>query len=145
MTTAMDDGVPTEFRSGSRTKRAFALTFAVAAVLGAVGFVAVRSGRFHLEASSAPAVAAVPAYVAPPPEPVPPPPPATEVAAPTPQDSAPPRLSDQQRQQLQTVDKAREQKAKTKATNAAPRPATRGKSTGFTTGGSKFDPLNASF
>jgi hypothetical protein len=144
MTSAMEDGLPIDFRSRSRAKRAFAVTFALAGVLGVVGFVAVRTGRIHLEApAAAPAVAAAPTYVAPPPEPLPPPA-ATEVT-PAPQDSAPARLSEQQRQQLQTADKAREQKAKVQKSYAAPRPATRSKSTGFTTGGSKFDPLNASF
>jgi hypothetical protein len=144
MTTGMDDGLSSDFRSRSRAKRAFAVTFVLAAALGAVGFVAVRTGRIHLRApAAAPAVAVVPTYVAPPPEPVPPPT-AVEVVA-APQDSAPPRLSEQQRQQLQTADKAREQKAKVQKSYAAPRPATRSKSTGFTTGGSKFDPLNASF
>lgn len=145
MTTATDDGLPSEFRLGSRAKRAFAATFAVAAVLGAAGFVAVRTGRLHLPATSAPAAAAVPVYVAPPPEPVPPPAAAPEVAAPAPQDSAPARLTEQQRQQLQTVDKARELKSKVQKSTATPRPPTRTKTTGFTTGGSKFDPLNASF
>jgi len=146
MTTATDDGLPSEFRSGSRAKRAFAVTFGFAAVLGALGFVAVRTGRLHLPAMSAPAAAAVPVYVAPPPEPVPPPAAAApEVAAPAPQDSAPARLTEQQRQQLQTVDKARELKSKVQKSTATPRPPARTKTTGFTTGGSKFDPLNASF
>jgi hypothetical protein len=122
----------------------FAFGVAVAAALGAAGFVAVRSGRLRLDAPSPPTVAVVPAYVAPPPEPLPPPA-QTEVAPVAPQDSAPPRLSEQQRQQLQTADKARELKSKVLKPNGAPRPATRSKSTGFTTSGNKFDPLNASF
>jgi hypothetical protein len=144
MTTAVDDGIPVEFRSGSRAKRVVGFGVVIAAAFGAAGFVAVRSGRLHFEAPSTPTVAAVPVYVAPPPEPVPPPPVATQEVTAAPQDSAPPRLSELQKQQLQTADKARE-KSKVQKATSAPRPATRSKSTGFTTGGNKFDPLNASF
>jgi hypothetical protein len=73
-----------------------------------------------------------------------PPPP----VAPTPPVDTAPKISDEQKAKLLALDKEREEKAKAhkkeRAGAAAKHgPAKRYKSQGFTTGGNKFDPLNA--
>jgi hypothetical protein len=146
MTSAVDDGIPIEFHTGSRKKRVAVAAIAIASILGAGAFVAFRTS--HAQAEAVPPVAAA-VYVPPPPE-APAPPPVVATAAPAPaapqQDSAAQRLSEEQRQHLQTADKARAAKTKVQKSSAAPQhQASKPKVSGFTTGGSKFDPLNASF
>jgi len=135
---------------------------AVAAVLGAAGFFAVRSGAVHLPGLGSTTVAA--AAAAPPPAlPPAPPPPAPEpapstatpttpgdlYALPTPSASADPgsRFTADQKAKLLAADKAREDKAKArhKARWHGHPKSSRYKAQGFTTGGSKYDPLNAGF
>jgi hypothetical protein len=125
-------------------------------VIGAVvGLLAVFGGilvlnRAHLGSDTPAAAAATPAtaaaVVAPPPvpaaAPAPPPDPAPTTTAPV--------LSDDQKAKLAAADKAMEQKTKSKKKNRASyggggHGSPKIKSQGFTTGGNKFDPLNASF
>jgi hypothetical protein len=132
---------------------------AVAGVLGFAAFEAQRSGVVSVDRvmaminpASAPAVAAAP--VAPP---APPPPAAAPAPSPDPAAAAAPsstesglanRFTPDVREKLAASDKQREAKAKMHAkAHAAYVPvhtsASHGKAQGFTTGGNKFDPLNA--
>jgi hypothetical protein len=128
-------------------------------VIGAVvGILAVLGGilvmnRAHVGGGDPPVAAAAavpaPAEVPPPPvtaaTPAPPLPITTATAAPP--DTSAIKLNDDQKAKLAAADKALDQKSKARKKN---RPAVVGhsnakyKSQGFTTGGSKFDPLNAS-
>ena len=129
-------------------------------VIGAVvGILAVFGGilvmnRAHVGGSDAPAAAAAaalavaPSAAAPPVTEASPSPLPTTTAAPPPPDPTVNKLSDEQRAKVAAADKALEQKAKARKKN---RPAAsvghssaKYKTQGFTTGGSKGDPLNAS-
>ncbi len=120
---------------------------AVVAVFGGV-LVANRAhvGSSDSSSTAAAAMAPTPAPQAPAaaPDPAPAPPP----AATTPPADTAPKLSDEQKAKLAAADKALEQKSKARKKNraaaggSAPHSA-KYKSMGFTTGGNKFDPLNA--
>ncbi len=134
----------------------------VAGVLGVAAFEAQRSGALSLGRLS---VAAASQPVAPPaaPPPVVSPPLAPAPAAPvlaaaavsptgTPGSGNPltdmsTRFSPEQKEKLAAADKVRDAKAKTHvkahAGGSAPTTGSKSKSQGFTTGGSKYDPLNA--
>ena len=111
----------------------------VALAIGGVILAVSRAGG-----GAAPAVAAA----APPPPVVPvadSPAPAASSA-----DSVIPRFSDEQKQKLLAADKAREDQAAAKHSKFHPGSVHRsshssGKAQGFTTGGNKYDPMNASF
>jgi hypothetical protein len=136
----LDDDMPFK-RKGSRKG------VVIGALIGAVaiaGVVFAAAGSFQVGATTASAaIAAPPAAAAPPPAPVVPVPAATTTAAPLPDHG----LTDEQKAKLAAADQAREDKAKSKkkarGAGNAWHGAGKGKSQGFTTGGSKFDPLNA--
>lgn len=122
-----------------------------------VGILAVFGGilaanRAHLGSADASAAAAVvapatpPVTAAAPPAPSPAPPPAVTTPPPADTTAAAPKLSDEQKAKLAAADKALELKAKAKKKNrptSGSRSSHKYKSQGFTTGGNKFDPLNA--
>ncbi len=114
------------------------------AALGGILFAASRSaGSIDTSTATAAIAAPPPVTAAPTPPPAPPTPAATTTAAPLPDHG----LSDDQKAKLAAADKAREEKSKTrrKARGAGnPSHSAKYKSQGFTTGGSKYDPLNAS-
>jgi hypothetical protein len=131
-------------------------------VVAALGIVAVFGGilvanRAHLGSSDgSAAAAAVAAPATPVAAPAPPPvvPTAAPVPSPTPTPAAAPvdanasKLSDAQKAKLAAADRALEAKAKahkkSRATGGGYHASRKSKSQGFTTGGNKFDPLNAS-
>jgi hypothetical protein len=143
------------FQKKSRKGLAVGVCLGILAVFGGI-LVANRShfaGSFGSSNDSAAAAVAAPAT----------PPPATPAAAPAPAPSpvaaaapAPAattqpadKLSEEQKAKLAAADKALEAKGKARkknraAASGAPHSAAKYKSQGFTTGGSKFDPLNAS-
>jgi hypothetical protein len=139
------------FKKKPRKGLAIGVTVGILAVLGGI-LVANRShlgsGSDTAAAAAAPATTTAPApppVTAAAPDPAPPP----AVTAPVPDPNAN-KLSDDQKAKLTAADKALEAKAKAhkKGRNAAagggyPH-STKYKSQGFTTGGNKFDPLNAS-
>jgi hypothetical protein len=153
------------FRKKSRKGLVFGTLFV--ALAGFAGFVALNRGHvgsynvYNLVSAAAPAPApapppaALPPVVTPdPPPPAPAPVPAATTAATPPSSVADPsasKLSDDQRAKLAAADKALD--AKTKAhkkghagySGGSSHGSSKGKSQGFTTGGNKFDPLNASF
>jgi hypothetical protein len=134
-----------EMRFKRKSRKGAVLGALVGAVaLGGVIFAAVHSGG-HIDPSAATASLAAPPPVTA--QPAPPPPP---VATPAPTTTAAPLpdhgLTDDQKAKLAAVDKARDDKAKSrkKARGAGnPSHSAKYKSQGFTTGGSKYDPLNA--
>jgi hypothetical protein len=146
----LDDSDVAAMRPKSRGGRLFGVLVAGLAIGGAV-FVVHREGglsalRNALHPSSV-AAAAAPAS--------PPPPPVVAAAndpvvtPPTPSaDPTAPRFSDEQKQKLLAADKAREDATKAKrelrAAGAIRHVSRSYKSQGFTTKGSKFDPLNNS-
>ena len=125
-----------------------------------VGILAVFGGilvmnRAHVGSSDAPAAAAAAALPVAPAEPPPvaAAPPAivtlpTATAAPPPADTSAIKLNDDQKAKLAAADKAMDQKSKARKKNrpaaAVSHSSAKYKSQGFTTGGSKGDPLNAS-
>ena len=115
-----------------------------AIALGGVIFAAVHSaGSVDTSTATAAIAAPPPVTAAPPPPPVAPTPAATTTAAPLPDHG----LTDDQKAKLAAADKARDDKAKSrKKARGAGNPSHGSgkiKSQGFTTGGSKYDPLNA--
>jgi len=140
------------FQKKSRKGLVIGAVLGILAIFGGV----LAANRAHLGiASSDTAAAAAVAPPAPPPATAAAPPPAPSPAAapaPSPATTTPPvdtvsKLSDEQKSRLSAADKALEAKSKAhKKTRAVSAPASnrKYKSQGFTTGGNKFDPLNAS-
>jgi len=137
------------FASGAPEEKAFEVLDAVSLFFGGVLF----ANRAHLGSfGSTTSAAAAAAPVAPPPVTAAPPPPAptpapSPAATTPPADTAAAKLSDEQKARLSAADKALEAKNKAhKKSRGAAVPASnrKYKSQGFTTGGNKFDPLNAS-
>ena len=133
------------FRSGSR-KRLVVGMLGTALVLGAGAFFVVTKTSASARADATPTYAAAVA-AQPPPEPVTPPP--APVVAPAPQaTNAGPspvmdptqRLNDDQKRKVLEADKSVKSRAKSRGGASRPKE----KSSGFTTGGNKFDPLNSS-
>jgi hypothetical protein len=136
-----DDGLDAPFARKSGKGRVVGL-LAVTAVLGTAGFLAMRTAPPSV-APQAPAP--LPALAPPPSTASPPAASASDpYAPPTPTTSADPasRLTAEQKAKLLAADKAREEKAKARHKSRW-HPSPRYKSQGFTTGGSKYDPLNA--
>jgi hypothetical protein len=154
-----------EFPRKSRTGRFVAAVVGLAAIAGGVGFAAQRAHFGMGSSSDLSSVAAAAAVAAPPPvaEPVaaPPPPapaplPAVASPSPSPAGAAPAgaspmnpqftsRLNEDTTKKLLANDKARDSKAKAHHSGGGGAASTpRSKSTNFTTGGNKFDPLNSS-
>jgi hypothetical protein len=142
------------FRKKSRKGLVVAVMLGVVGVFGGVLFL----NRSHLVAdSSTAAAAAIPpaaqAAAAPPATttdgpaaPLP-----TTTAVPSPPDTPASKLTEDQKAKLAAADKALDQKSKALkktravATGSAPHHGAKYKSQGFTTGGNKYDPMNASF
>ena len=136
-----DDLDATPFRKKSRKGVFIGAAVGVIALVG-VAFAATQSGR--IDASKATAtIAAPPPVTAAPPPPPPPAPVPTTTAAPVPDT----RFTDDQKAKLTAADKARDDKAKSRkkarGTGNPWHPSAKVKSQGFTTGGNKYDPLNA--
>jgi len=141
------------FKKKSRKPLVIGATVGLLAIFGGILFL----NRAHVVTDDAPVAAA--AATAPIAAAAPPPVDTTPVAplpltppAPAPTDSTLNKLSDDQKAKLAAADKALEQKSKarkkTRAESAAASVHTSSrkyKSQGFTTGGAKGDPLNASF
>jgi len=131
----LDLGGPSPFKP--RSRRALYGVAVGALAFGLVVFAATRGG--DAASAAAPAIAAaapaVAAVAAP------------QVAAPPPADPPPPeaRFSDDQKAKLLAADKARDDKSKArkKARGAGTHASPRYKTQGFTSGGNKYDPLNA--
>ncbi len=157
MDLSIDDLDDVPFRRSSGKKWAFAMLGA-AAVAGVIGFVSTqhaRTGGDDIATVAAAAAMAAPVTYAPAPLPV--------MAAPAPQAIAPAaktstaapaeaspmnpqftdRFNETQKQKLLAADKAREDKAKARQAASTYHAAPKYKSTGFTTGGNKYDPLNS--
>jgi hypothetical protein len=126
---------------------------AVAAIAGvALSRPAIRDAAFGNSSDSTAAIAAPARAPAPLPEPAPapPPPPSPQMAAiDSPANDSPltPRFTDQTRQKLLDADKQRDEKNKTRSRSVAGTSghgSSHAKSSGFTTDGNKFDPLNSS-
>ena len=139
------------FKKKSRKGVVIAATLGIVAVFGGILF----ANRVHFGGSSgdttvaaaAPAPPPPPATTAAPPPAPPPPPVAATQPAPSATDTAS-TLSDQQKARLAAADKALDAKIKSKKkTRVSGGGGYHGsgkvKSQGFTTGGNKFDPLNA--
>jgi hypothetical protein len=152
----IDDLDDMPFRRRSGKKWAFA-ALSAAAVAGVIGFVSThsRTGGDDITTVAAAAAMAAPATYAPTPLPVmPAPAPQAAVAAAKASTGAPAeaspmnpqftdRFNETQKQKLLAADKAREDKAKGRQAGSAYHAAPKYKSTGFTTGGNKYDPLNS--
>jgi hypothetical protein len=138
-----DDLDEAPFRKKSRKGVVFGAMVGVAA-LGGVIFAAVHgAGPVDTSRATAAIAAPPPAAAAPAPPPAVPAPATTTTAAPLPDHG----LSDDQKAKLAAADKARDDKAKSRkkargSGNPSHGPG-KSKSQGFTTGGSKYDPLNA--
>ena len=136
-----DDMDAAPFRKKSRKGAVLGVAVAALAFAGIV-FAATRSGGVNASAATA-TIAAPPPVTAAPPPPPPPTPQPTTTAAPVPEQ----RFTDEQKAKLAAADKARDEKAKSrkKARGAGNpwHPSPKYKSQGFTTGGNKYDPLNA--
>ena len=160
MSMDLEDGdLEAPFRRSSR-KGWIVGVIGVAAIAGGVGFVATRAragGSSDVTtAAAAPVVAPPPPPAVDPPAPPPPAPvTATNAKAPSagPAEASPmnphftDRFNEDQKLKLLAADKEHEQKAKARHTGgggAASRSAPKSKSTTFTTGGNKYDPLNSS-
>jgi hypothetical protein len=139
------------FRKKSRKGLVIGTVVGILAVFGGV----LGMNRAHIGSDTTPVVAAAAAAPVAPAEPPPvaaaspaPPMPLTPVAA-APTDSPLNKLNDDQKVKLAAADKALEQKSKSrKKSRAAAGPTSshsspKYKTQGFTTGGNKFDPLNA--
>ena len=162
MSLDLEDGeFDAPFRQKSRKGWVVAV-LGIAAVAGGVGFAATRARAGSNDIASA-AAAAAKVVPTPNPEPVaapapPPPSPAMAANPAAPAANAGPaaaspmsphftdRFNEDQKLKLLAADKEHEQKAKARHTGggAASHSATKTKSTTFTTGGNKFDPLNSS-
>jgi len=148
MDLSLDDVDESAFKKKSRKGVVIGAMLGILAVFGGI----LVANRAHLGTDSSAAAAppvADPTPAPPPPatvaDPTPPPPP---VATTPPADTNASKLSDEQKAKLAAADKALEQKAKArKKSRAAAGGGSHGsakyKSQGFTSGGSKFDPLNA--
>jgi hypothetical protein len=137
-----DDLDDAPFKKKSRKGRVVAAVIGVMALVGVVSVVA-RGARFG-SSSSTEVAAATPAVAPAPPPPVAPTPDVAPTAAPLPDHG----LSDDQKAKLAAADKARDDRTKgrKKARGMAAgayHSSGKIKSQGFTTGGNKFDPLNA--
>jgi hypothetical protein len=154
MDLSLDDNA---FKKKSHKGVAIGVAVGVLAILGGV----LAANRAHINllgGSSTTAVAAAPA-----PAPAPPPPATADTPAPAPapapspvastapSDSSASKLNDEQKAKIAAADKALELKSKNRKKGRAAAggvathgPAKRSGSQGFTTGGNKFDPLNAS-
>lgn len=137
-----DDLDAAPFRKKSRKGVVIGALVGVAAI-GCVIFAASRGGAQAEAGTATAAIAAPPPVTAspapPPPAPTPDP---TTTAAPLPDHG----LSDEQKARLAAADKAREEKSKSrKKARGAGNPAhsPKYKTQGFTSGGNKYDPLNA--
>lgn len=138
------------FKKKSRKGLVVGTVIGILAIFGGV----LVANRAHIgggdSSSAAAAVPATPPVTAAPPPPAPAPAPTPAAATPPPAEtaSAASKLNDDQKAKLAAADKALEAKAKARKKNratSAGAPASRKyKSQGFTTGGNKFDPLNAS-
>jgi hypothetical protein len=139
------------FKPPKKSKKWMFGAVLVAGVLGLAAFEGARSGVFSINklmssSSQAAAVATLP-VTPPPPTPAPSPEPTpAATAAPSPTDSSASRFSQDQRDKLAAADKTRT-KVHGKAHAAtvsihSSAPHSKG-AQGFTTGGNKFDPLNA--
>ncbi|HEY6462291.1 MAG TPA: hypothetical protein VIY73_19120 [Polyangiaceae bacterium] len=139
------------FKKKPRKGLAIVATLGILAVLGGV----LASNRMHLSGGSDVAAAAAAPVTTPPapppvtaaaPDPAPPPPAAAPAAPPA--DSSANKLTDQQKAKLAAADKALEAKAKahkkSRSWRGGASHSAKYKAQGFTTGGNKFDPLNAS-
>ncbi len=136
------DDEPPPFARKSRKGAVVGAMVGALAVAGVV-FGATRSMHHEDATTAAAAIAAPPPVTA---APSPPPPAAPEpVTAPAPPTEA--RFSEEQRARLVAADRSREDKAKAikkeRAAGASRHHSNKYKSQGFTSGGSKFDPLNA--
>jgi hypothetical protein len=161
------DDLELSFRRGGSRKRWVFAGLGVATLAVVAGVATARPDLAAQLTGGSGGVAAAAAVVAPPPpSPLPVTPPETTPPAPSPvtatanTPSSPagdspmtPRFTDQQRQKLLDSDKQHDQKAKSRATGHAAASTGGGSSHGpsrstkspvFTTGGSKFDPLNSS-
>ena len=142
------------FRPAKKSKKWVFGVVLVAGVLGFAAFEGSRSGVFSIDklmSSSSQATAAATMPVATPaPAPAPSPDPAPSAAAPAPSasDSASSRFSQDQRDKLAAADKQRDLRAKLHSKGHAAAVSVHSSHSkgaqGFTTGGNKFDPLNAS-
>jgi hypothetical protein len=150
----------------SRTGRFVAAVVALAAIAGGVGFAAQRAHFTTGSSSDLSSVAAAAAVAAPPPvtepvvappPPAPAPPPVAATPSPSPASAAPAgaspmnpqftsRLNEDTVKKLVAADKARETKTKARHSSGGGSNSStpRSKSSNFTTGGNKFDPLNSS-
>ncbi len=161
-----DDDLSFRPRKKSRAKWVVGVAL-VAGVVGVAGFEAQRAGVVSISrllskvSPSAAAAVVTEPVVAPPPAlppaaspPAPPPPPAADPApapapAPAASDSVANRFSQDQRERLATADKQHDAKTRAHAKGHAAAAvsvhssASKSKVQGFTTGGSKYDPLNA--
>jgi hypothetical protein len=136
-----DDMDAAPFRQKSRKGVFVGATVGAIALVGVI-FAATHSGGVSASAATATIAAPPPVTAAPPPPPSPAPVPTT-TAAPVPDT----RFTDDQKAKLAAADKARDEKAKShkkaRGTGNAYHPSGKIKSQGFTSGGNKFDPLNA--
>jgi hypothetical protein len=139
------------FRKKSRKGLVIGTVVGILAVFGGI----LVLNRSHVGSDTAPvaAAAAAPAAPAAPPpvaaaDPTPMP---TTTAVPPPPDAAAAKLNDDQKVKLAAADKALELKSKARkktreaAVGGKTHSSNKYKSQGFTTGGNKYDPLNASF
>jgi len=142
-----DDVDETAFKKKSKKPVVIGAAVAVLAIFGGI----LVANRMHAGDSSAAAAAVVappPVTAAPPPLPAPAPPPAA-TTPPATDTSAADRFNAEQKAKLLAADKALDAKIKAKKKNRAEAAGSRSpshkyKSQGFTTGGNKYDPLNAS-
>jgi len=136
-----DDLDAAPFRKKSRKGVFLGAAVGAIAIVGVV-IAASRGGSLNASAATA-AIAAPPPVTAAPPPPPPAAPEPTTTAAPVPDT----RFTDEQKAKLAAADKAHDEKAKSrKKARGTGNPAhapTKYKSQGFTTGGNKYDPLNA--
>jgi hypothetical protein len=155
----LDDDEEPAFRPKSRKKTVFA-TFVALAAVGGIAFAATHPGtlrnfsnfRTSSVAAAAPP-APPPAVVTPDPVAVAAPPtapPTAAAATPPPADQAGSRFSDEQKQKLLAADKARDDESKARrakiqgnSVNSLHHSSRPTRSMGFTSGGNKYDPLNA--
>jgi hypothetical protein len=136
------------FKKKSRKGVVVGTVIGILAIFGGILF----ANRAHLGSGDSSAVAAAAAPAPPPvtaaaPPPAPPPAPAATTPPPAETASAASKLNDDQRAKLAAADKALEAKSKARKKNratSAPPSSRKYKAQGFTTGGNKFDPLNAS-
>jgi hypothetical protein len=139
----LSDDVDAPFRKKSR-KGLFLGAVVGALAIGGIAFAASRGGIIDASKATATIAAPPPVTAAPPPPPTPTPDPPATTAAPLPDT----RFTDEQKAKLAAADKVRDEKAKSHKKSRAtgggtPHSSAKYKSQGFTSGGNKFDPLNA--